>query len=366
VLAAVSGNVCVFYERDRRRCAIHRQVGPALLPVACRQFPRVTLLDGRGLFVNVSHCCPTAAALLFEDAELAIVPDPAAFPPDFHYDPLDARETLPPLLTPRVLMDLPAYDEWERRVVGLLADGSHTAEEALSAAIAFTEEVRSWRPRAGGKTLGEHVSASRVRDHWSRSLRTPLLHPDSVMSRVAVDYALVLDCVPEAFRPSVSHEGQDTGRSAVRDLHAAIRAGRSAARARHLGRLDEVHDEWVVPRWHLFDAPLRRYLAAKIFGTWLAYQGHGLRTTMFSLVVALSLVRAHAAIECAAMSRPLDRALFTAAIRRSDELLLHLASREDLARRFSEVEGAMADRGPTGVTSWNVKKVQFSDVTPGL
>ncbi len=358
-LACISDDVCVFYERDRRRCAIHRQLGPAFLPVACQQFPRVSMLDGRGLFVNVSHYCPTAAALLFEDVDVAVVESPPAFGQDFNYDPLDARGALPPLLTPSVLMDLKAYDEWERAVVALFAHGELTAEQALSAAIAFTEEVRRWTPRDGGETLRERIRdsvpdglgtcaaalqaresaglkttrrrrpSSLVRGSWLKRgtsdqrpatrNQEPGTRDEEPGARAEDDkahYALVLDCVPAAFRPPVSLDG-----------------------------LDAAYADWVAPAWQSFRAPLKRYLAAKVFGTWLSYQGRGIRATMFSAVVALSLVRVHAALTCAAASRALDRALLTEAVRRSDELLLHLASREELARRLSGVEDGGDLRG---------------------
>ena len=71
------GRACVFHEPDRRRCAIHRQAGPATLPTACRNFPRITLTDRRGVFITLSHFCPTAAALLLEDRDITIVDAPA-------------------------------------------------------------------------------------------------------------------------------------------------------------------------------------------------------------------------------------------------------------------------------------------------
>jgi hypothetical protein len=124
-------------------------------------------------------------------------------------------------------------------------------------------------------------------------------------------YNLVVSCVPEAYRPTAPGEG-----------------------------VTEADARWVTDAWAAFAAPVRRYLAAKAFGTWLAYQGQGVRTIAFSLLVALSVLRFHCAAQCDAARRMLDRALFIEAVRGTDQLLLHLAWREALARAFSRVETA--------------------------
>jgi hypothetical protein len=123
-------------------------------------------------------------------------------------------------------------------------------------------------------------------------------------------YGLVASCVPEAYRPAAL--GDDIGIADTR---------------------------WVADSWPAFATPVRRFLAAKAFGSWLAYQGRGVRTLAFSLEVALSVLRLNCAAQCEAAARPLDRALFIEAVRRTDELLVHLASREALARALSRVEG---------------------------
>jgi hypothetical protein len=122
-------------------------------------------------------------------------------------------------------------------------------------------------------------------------------------------YGLVAGCVPEAYRP--------------------VAPGESIA---------EADARWVEGAWPAFGAPTRCYLAAKAFASWLAYQGRGARTMAFSLDVALSVLRVHCAAQREAAGRPLDRPLFTEAVRRADELLVHLASREALARALSRVE----------------------------
>ena len=306
VAAAEPDGACAFYDSARRRCAIHRQLGPAMLPVACQQFPRVSLLDGRGLFVNLSHYCPTAADQLFrDDAPLEIVEAPAAFPPDFLYDPLDARSALPPLLKPGVLLDLETYARWERTAVGLLAREGARPERAVAEIAAFTEALRTWKP--GERGLARHF------DH---SLEKVALRPgvDGVSfsaQRATCHYRLVLDAIPAAFRPSVPFEA-----------------------------VEAAHRQWVDGAWETCAAPICRYLAAKVFGNWLAYEGLGVRTIVHSLVVALSVLEANAALACRAAASRLDAARLLGAIRRTDEILVHLASREELAGKLSAVEKA--------------------------
>ena len=318
VVAAVRADgACAFYERDSGLCAIHRQAGPSLLPVACRQFPRVSLLDARGLFVTLSHYCPTAAGLLFlDDRPLRIVEAPPAFPRDFDYDPLDARDALPPLLCRDVLLDLGTFGRWEREVVAIFARDDLTVEEALGIVASFTETLRAWNPGAAdlGAYFEEALENTRLE---SRSTQVPATFDVTQDFSPVHHYRLVLGAIPDALRPVVALDG-----------------------------LEDACAAWVEPSWTAFAGPVRRYLAAKSFGSWLAYQGYGLRTIVLSLAVALSTLKVNAAIECAKRASPLDRETLTAAIRRTDEMLLHLASREQLARALSGIEarpGARVD-----------------------
>jgi hypothetical protein len=319
---------CAFYERGTGLCAIHRQVGARLLPVTCRQFPRVSLADARGVFVNLSHYCPTAARLLVrDDVPLRIVEAPPAFPLDFEYDPLDARDALPPLLTPAVLLDLETFGRWERQVIAAFADEHRTPEQALAAVTMLTWALCRWKP--GTIDLASHLDRA-VEEAGLKSCSTGTKsaadqaanpadpgHVAQDFSPVLVrrHYALVLAAIPDSFRPIVSFDS-----------------------------LAQAHREWVQARWPAFAAPVRRYLAAKAFASWLAYQGRGLRTIVFSLDVALSVLKANAALECEKAGRVLDEEALVAAIRRTDELLLHLASREDLARRLGAVETGRSGR----------------------
>jgi Fe-S-cluster containining protein len=156
------GEACVFYEQDRRRCAIHRLAGPATLPTACRNFPRLTLTDRRGVFITLSHFCPTAAALLIEDRDIAIVDAPASLSLNGAVEGLDATRVLPPLLGPGMLADGEGYSAWEKAAVGVFDNRRCTAEDALAIISVATDDVGKWRP--GAETL-----AARVHDAFDRA-----------------------------------------------------------------------------------------------------------------------------------------------------------------------------------------------------
>ena len=55
---------------------------------------------------------------------------------------------------------------------------------------------------------------------------------------------------------------------------------------------------YVRDAWHEFRAPVNRFLAAKAFASWTAYQGRGVKTIVRGLEAALALVRVEAARQC--------------------------------------------------------------------
>jgi hypothetical protein len=138
---------CVFH--DGRLCVIHRDAGPALLPAACRNFPRVALRDPRGLFVTLSHFCPTAAGLLLTAGDISIVEAPASISLDGEVEGLDATSVMPPLLRHGMLMDLEGYDTWERLGIAVLNDARYSARRALTIISAATDDACDWRPGRG-------------------------------------------------------------------------------------------------------------------------------------------------------------------------------------------------------------------------
>ena len=84
--ATLRGGVCDYFDEPTHLCGVHRDHGEAMLPASCRHFPRRALIDDRGVFVTLSHYCPTAAGGLFDDTPLTIVANPPAFPHGRDYD----------------------------------------------------------------------------------------------------------------------------------------------------------------------------------------------------------------------------------------------------------------------------------------
>ncbi len=303
-----SRGACVFFQAGRPNlCAIHRDLGETALPASCRHFPRICLIDARGVFVTLSHFCPTAASALFQPGcQSEVVENPPAFPAAASYEGLDARAELPPLLRPGMLAGWDGYDIWERLLVSTLLRADLLPEEALRVAIVATETVRPWTPSEG---------------------------PIGALIERAFDTAATL-----ARRSIATHP--DSPLAAVRTLDEQVRASVPPGLARQQPiAFDEVSGAWSTEESRpAFAVPVRRYLASHAFANWSAYQGRGFRTVLCSVVAAHAVLRVEAARQCAAAARPLDDGLLLEAFRQSDLVLRHLASREDLARRFTAAE----------------------------
>ncbi len=144
---AHAGGWCVFFERDPGRlCSIHRRAGEQALPAACRHFPRLYLHDARGSSISLSHFCPTAASLLLEPVSLKVVDAAPPLALAGETEGFEARDGLPPLLRPEMLMDHAAYDGWEQRGIDTFARDDLTPDQALDLIAAATETVRRWTP----------------------------------------------------------------------------------------------------------------------------------------------------------------------------------------------------------------------------
>jgi Fe-S-cluster containining protein len=165
LLATAKGR-CVFHD-PAGRCAIHSTLGPVALPLACRQFPRVSVMDPRGVSVTLSHYCPTVASLSNDvntendedDRERRfIVVNPAAFPPTAEYVGLDARTALPPLLRPGMLMDWESWWMIESATVDVLQSSSGPVNLALGRVQRAVHRLIQWTPDSG--PLATHVSAA--------------------------------------------------------------------------------------------------------------------------------------------------------------------------------------------------------------
>ena len=239
---AVERHACVFYRRDgAQRCEIHRALGHEALPLACRQFPRVSLIDPRGVSVTLSHYCPTAAALLERAEAPAIVTDAPAFPSGGEYVGLDVQDGLPPALRSDMLMDWDAWWLFEAEAVALIAAADDPAR-ALAALRRVVEDVRTWRP-ADGRLNG------RVSDAFGRA-------------------------APEAGAvPAFAHETR------LREVLDAVPGEMRADPSQF--RLDAPR-----PPAHV----ARNFLAAHAFANWTAHVGEGLRAWVRSIEAAFALV----------------------------------------------------------------------------
>jgi hypothetical protein len=213
------------------------------------------LIDQRGVFVSLSHYCPTAANLLFDDdGVVAIVEGPPVLP-EGEPEGLDARDVLPPLLVggrwkSNVLMDYEGYSAWEAHMVAVLTRSNGTADDALLRLDRDLAEVQTWRP--GRESLAAAIAR---------------LLPGDVRARKAVE------------------SREPRGEGGARD-----------------------GDDRVV----------RRYLAARAFACWAAYQEEdGIGAVNRVLRHALSVLRQER------RHLPLKEA-----IRQTDLQVVHLARRE--------------------------------------
>jgi len=301
MVARTASGDCVFYHRHSGLCAIHRDLGEPMLPATCRDFPRLAVRDARGTFISLTHYCPTAAASLFrEDVPIEIVESPPAFPDAAYEGLVVTDEDWPPLLRPGVLADADSYGAWERHMVARCAEPRLSPESVIATLARDAGIVQSVAP----------VTAYAITNAIAQLPRGGAAGavPAALDSSLA-DYAEAMQAVPDDWRPE-----PDT-----RDLAAAY-----------------VRD--VRPRWNAWNAPLKRYLAAKAFASWTAYQGHGFLTIVRGLEAALALVRVEATRQCRDAGRPLDAALLREAFRQADFLLNHLAAGDELADSWSKVE----------------------------
>ena len=300
MVARTARGDCVFYHRDSGLCVVHRDLGDETLPSTCRHFPRVAVRDQRGTFISLTHYCPTAASMLFrDDMPLDIVEAPAAFPPAAYDGLVVDPDAWPPLLHPQMLMDLEGYTAWERHMVRRCAHPVASPDSVLATLKRDAHVLRTYTP--GLQSLVDAIGSlphEMVEAEPARSLSS------SLELRAGV-----VGAVPDDLRPEPDE---------------------------HL--LPAAFEQQVAPGWHAWRMPLNRYLAAKAFASWTAYQGRGVLTIVRGLEAALGLVRVEAARQCRDQARPLDADLLREAIRRADFLLNHLAVGEDPADGWSKAE----------------------------
>ena len=301
MVARTATGDCVFYHRRSGLCVLHRDGGEAMLPATCRHFPRLAVQDARGTFISLTHFCPTAAESLFrDDVAVEIVQGPRAFPEADYEGLIVTNEDWPPLLRPDVLADADSYTAWERHMVRRCMDPRLSPEGVIATLERDARVVRAVRPVTGKSIAGAIAGLpdAGVIVDAPTSLEDSLAH-----------LADVIASVPEEWRPE-----PDT----------------------HL--LETAYSRDVRPRWRDWHGPLKRYLAAKAFASWTAYQGRGFLSIVRGLDAALALVRIEAARQCRDSRRSLDAALLKEAFRQADFALNHLAAGDELAERWSKVE----------------------------
>jgi hypothetical protein len=281
------------------------------LPASCQHFPRVCLVDGRGVRVSLSHYCPTAASLLFaHEGPVTIVPGPPAVSGIAVPEGLDVRDELPPRLTPGVLMDLEALTAWEQLVVQTLAGPdapAGTPAEALALLRAYAERLVVWTPgdaplvaMIGGLPAAEGTAGGEG--------------------------------------PFTSAErGSDGGPYRLERQRRAMRVVAQTCRAPWTwpatpANVDALDRAFVAPEWPAATAIVRRYLAAKAFGAWVTYQADAARGLVRWLQLAHDVLRVEAARACGAANRSLDGDLLLTAVRQTDLLLTHYADGLAVAR----------------------------------
>lgn len=305
---------CPQLDRQGGRCRVHRDHGESALPDSCRHFPRRSLIDDRGTFVALSHFCPTAARLLLDhQSPLTIVESPTAFPVTREYDGLDARGEWPPLLKPGVLFDFESFNLWERCLVAALGSVHTDVQSTIEHLASVAEALRLWRVDEGPLT------------QWTeRVLRQDAATPSATQATTSV-----VDTNMRRYAPYV-------GMDAYRIVCATIPPGLDGPTTP--AHLDDVDAACVAPCWSAFAPFFGRFLGARAFASWTAYQSTGVRTQVAELVAAASVLRVECARACAESGRPLDNDSAVTAVRMTDWLLIHLADRTALMQWLATVE----------------------------
>jgi len=279
-----------------RYCGLHAGLGHAALPASCQHFPRLCLVDDGGVRVSLSHRCPTAAAMLVDhEAPLTIVDGPAPVPGRDVPEGLDVRGKLPPRLTDRVLMDADGWAAWEAHVVGVLAGpgAEGSPERALARVQADSRRLAAWTP-ASGRSLTSAVTA---------------LPDDGRSDDLDTAASLLAD-------PRTWPAWFDVAATTCRGMWVPD------SPPQDLARLDE---RFVAPVWPRNAPAAARYLAARAFGAWVAWQADAAVSLAAWLTLCHAVLRIECARACGTAGRPLDRDLLILAIREADLLLIHYA-----------------------------------------
>lgn len=319
ILGHTQDNGCIFHTPGgvSGGCMVETRLGTEALPISCRQFPRLLLVDPHGWHQSLSAWCGTTARLLAgsdepgptapAEIDMFLSFDHIPTDPRVHLEALDARETWPPLLRPGVLAGLEAYQRWEQRAIAdwlrPAAHGRLACAVALAQLLRWTDLIREWRPVDGNLF-------SRVGRPWSPTRWSQPADPRPAVERLRLVEAELMGLVPEQWR----------------------------ARQWPYGLTDAVYEGVPLSRGRA-EAALAKYLATRLAASWVAYQGRGLRSVLASLVSSLALV-ALALHDTATEEGPLTLGHMRSAIRASDWLQLHLLDRDVWADWCSHFETA--------------------------
>ncbi len=87
-----------------------------------------------------------------------------------------------------------------------------------------------------------------------------------------------------------------------------------------------------------FDAGMKKYLGARLFANWIAYQGRGLRTIVEWLRTCADVVGHELLRRTNDSTVPPDATTFIEAVRSADLLLLHVLDSASFARQAATIE----------------------------
>jgi hypothetical protein len=263
------------------------------------------LIDSDGVYVSLSHYCPTVAGLLFEGDGAVDVVEASSLLEDVEPEGLDASDELPPLLRRDLLADRPGYRRWERWAVSELGAAEGGPQAALSRVAAVARHVAAWRP--GRETLETRISSCISLD-WSAGPPHPIADSGDRLSSTTAN------------SPAAAAEAAVAVREAARlSVPPAFRPGAVSEEA--VGVIEQHVDPALCRDSR---APAGRYLAAKAFGSWAAYGPRGMTGVVEAVSEALAVLRVECARQCMAAGRPLDAPLLEEAARQADLLLVHL------------------------------------------
>jgi len=232
--------------------------------------------------VSLSHYCPTAAAMLFrEDAAFELIEGPAAFPEDWPFEGLDARNSYSPLLRPGVLLGFDGLEAFEEASISTLSEPD--ALRGLDRLAAAVETARQWTPASG-----------------------PLI-----------------DLIHGAFKEAAG--SPDRGAEDPTELLQASLA-RGTPPPPTLPRFRNSTLE-ILP---FTDLALRRYLAARLIASWIMFQGSDLRSVTRYLGLCLDA----AALFAGGSNLVDERGRWTEGFRMADLWLLHHCDPDRLAQNL--------------------------------